>query len=125
MARSSALKVFALSSVASLTIGCAEPPVEGEENPPPETVETAKQELRVLGGLDLHTQCRRQHGSSAFAVLLQPIFSPGAAYAWRCRTWTDHHIDMQLFCKWQYNNSWAAASFTDFNNGYSWYCYLP
>lgn len=91
-----------------------------------ESVGSTTQALTVLGGIDLDQQCRRRHGSSAFAVLLQPVFSPGAAYAWRCyQNGVYHHIDMRLFCVWQYNNFNAVDAFSDFNNAYSWYCYLP
>lgn len=126
MPRSPVSKALGLSFIACLILGCAEPPADGDGPPAPDTVETTKQELVVLGGLELHSLCRRQHGGGAFAVLLQPVFSPGAAFAWKCRAnGRDHHMDMPLFCKWQYNNPWASASFTDFNNAYSWYCFLP
>ena len=91
-----------------------------------EQMSSADQELTGLGGIDLDAQCRRRHGSSAFAVLLQPVISPGAAYAWRClANGVYNDIDMQLFCRWQYSNASAFGAYGDFNNAYSWSCYLP
>jgi len=120
---------FTLFMLVSSMAGCVGQDMgEGVEDETALEEEVGETELAstVLGGLDLDRQCRRRHGGSAFAVLLQPVISPGAAYAWRCyQNGTYHHIDMRLFCIWQYNNFNAVDAFSDFNNAYSWYCYLP
>ena len=109
----------------SLMAGCLAPEPDATTDSG-DRMSSAEQELTGLGGIDLDAQCRRRHGSSAFAVLLQPVISPGAAYAWRCFAGGVYNdIDMQLFCRWQYGNASAFAAYGDFNNAYSWSCYLP
>jgi hypothetical protein len=110
----------------SLMTGCLAPGPDSTNDSSNEEMSSSEQGLTGLGGLNLDAQCRRRHGSSAFAVLLQPVISPGAAYAWRCfANGVYNDIDMQLFCRWQYNNASAFAAYGDFNNAYSWSCYLP
>jgi hypothetical protein len=108
------------------TAACLSTEPETPDDADEDALGSVTQELTVLGGVDLNQQCRRRHGAAAYAVLLQPVYSPGAAYAWRCRSYgVDYQIDMQLFCRWQYSNPYAIGTFSDYNNAYSWYCYLP
>ncbi len=114
----------------SLMTGCLAPGPDStngsSDKDSNEEISSSEQALTALGGIDLNAQCRRRHGGGAFAVLLQPVISPGAAYAWRCfANGVYNDIDMQLFCRWQYNNGSAFGAYGDFNNAYSWTCYLP
>ena len=110
----------------SLMTGCLAPGADSTTESSNEELSSTEQALTGLGGIDLDSQCRRRHGGSAFAILLQPVVSPGAAYAWRCYANGFYNdIDMTLFCRWQYNNGNAFAAYGDFNNAYSWSCYLP
>jgi hypothetical protein len=126
MHSSVAASLIALFTISCFS-GCAASVDDGNAAPQQgEAVGSTASALTVLGGLDLTKQCRREYGSAAFSVLLQPVHSPGAAYAWRCRvSGVDHGIDMQLFCRWQYSNPNAFGAYNDFNDGYSWFCYLP
>lgn len=124
--RHSTFMIFVVLVIAFSMTACTSMEADAPEDVDEETLGSLTQAITVLGGLDLNQNCRRRHGQAAYAVLLQPVYSPGAAYAWRCRqNGTDHHIDMQLFCRWQYDNSYAAGTYSDYNNAYSWYCYLP
>lgn len=82
-----------------------------------------------LGGINLETECARQHGNQFLTgVFLHNSRDP---YSWKCRryidsfriTYTEHGMDLNRACREQYRDSRAYAEVTDRNNAYSWKCF--
>ena len=76
-----------------------------------------------LGGVSMYAACNDQHPGTTL-VLVENTVS-----GWKCRTsWSggvvDYGIDVEKRCKRQYGRNAAKAAYDDYNDPYSWYCYV-
>lgn len=77
-----------------------------------------------LGGVSMYNACQRQWPGSNVALI-----APYNVMDWKCAFngslgASFMGINVNLQCKQQYNNSNAYAAYSDFNNAYSWSCYV-
>ncbi len=81
----------------------------------------AQADGQELGGVELGGYCRSINYWGALLV-------EHNAYGWRCHRSTNdlRGINMDEACKWQYPayRDRVRATYRDFNNPYSWYCFV-
>ena len=80
--------------------------------------------------LDLNAHCKRHHGDSAYARLLE-VEGVNYVWDWRCFTVSGseanrgpkYDIDMNAACREQYGDR-AGAGYNSQYNPFSWYCHI-
>ncbi|WHT16622.1 hypothetical protein N8J89_26220 [Crossiella sp. CA-258035] len=82
----------------------------GAERPP----------IKPIGGLDLNVYCFSQVSGTSTLIAHN-------VYGWRCTIGVSgelHGIDMHHACRTLYGRSDTWAEFGDFNDPYSWRCFV-
>ena len=83
---------------------------------------SAPAQAATLGGVSVWNACVYQHGTPSYLVI-----SPYNVYGWKCQYnggWNAvyYGVDLSQECRREYG-SYASASYTNYNDPYSWYCH--
>jgi hypothetical protein len=113
------LKIFLAVGVLSIgaTASIMSTPASAAGNIPPNKVK--------VGGIDMVGACSRQHGSAfRHAVLVRHN-----VMGWRCQNDSQpnsllKHLDLDIYACQRVYGSGMAAYYEDFNNPFTWGCYI-